>query len=406
ILDAEISKIEQAKQNYQELLEATIADGLNPLDPANQQELKSLQQYLKLTDEEVAEISNLVLSDGETNKQVDATNKPERVIHIHQGNYNETIQGDYYDTNRSSDLDSSNKEKSIKPVEIAKPKDIKEPEEQKTLETGSRIQKFSFEVITVDDTGKENSRKTREAEFYQEDLGNNMWLDMVKIPGGEFMMGSPEGEGRSNEKPQHKVRVPSFWLGKYPVTQAQWQEIMGNNPSNFQDYQYNPVEQVSWDDAQKFCQQLSQKTGNKYRLPSEAEWEYACRAGTTTPFYFGLKLTPQLAQCKSNFGMAWITILSGKTCEVGQFYPNNFGLYDMHGNVWEWCADDWHENYHGAPNDGTARLSKESSKKIRRGGSWSDEPNLCRSAYRDDFTRGSRSDSLGFRVVCVAPRAT
>ena len=163
-----------------------------------------------------------------------------------------------------------------------------------------------------------------------EDLGNSVTLDMVAISGGRFMMGSPEGEGSNNERPQHEVTVKPFFMGKYPITQAQWQAVMGNNPAQFQDSPQNPVEQVSWKVAVEFCQRLSTQTETEYRLPSEAEWEYACRARTTTPYHFGESISDKIA----NYGCN----MNGTT-SVGQFPANAFGLYDMHGNIWELCQD-------------------------------------------------------------------
>ncbi len=230
---------------------------------------------------------------------------------------------------------------------------------------------------------------------YTEDLGNEIELEMIAIPSGTFMMGSPSGEGRDTEKPQHKVTVQAFYMGKYPVTQAQYQQVMGTNPSNFQGDDQRPVECVSWDDAVEFCQRLSKQTGQEYRLPTEAEWEYACRAGTTTqyyPYFFGENITEQLANYGRNVG---------ETTAVGKYPPNAFGLYDMHGNVWEWCQDDWYGNYEDAPIDGSARLLDKNSIKVLRGGSWIYRPGLCRSASRlDVIRRDNRVNYIGFRVVC------
>ncbi len=241
------------------------------------------------------------------------------------------------------------------------------------------------EFKDVQTLGKESG------ESYTEDLGNEIELEMIAIPSGTFMMGSPEGEGYDDEKPQHEVTVQSFFMGKYPITQAQYEEIMGKNPSIFKGDD-RPVEYVSWENAVEFCQRLSQQTGKEYRLPSEAEWEYACRAGTTTPYHFGDTITDKLANYGSNVG---------ETTAVGKYPPNAFGLYDMHGNVWEWCEDDWHENYKGAPIDGRAWVTENSSIKVLRGGSWDDHPEDCRSATRNsDYRRDNRLLNLGFRVVC------
>jgi formylglycine-generating enzyme required for sulfatase activity len=268
-----------------------------------------------------------------------------------------------------------------------------------------QFQRFKFEVITADDKGKETNRTIEQAEYFSEKLGNRVTLDMVKVPGGTFQMGSSE----SNESPRHPVKVSPFLMGKYPVTQAQWRVVaafqkvdrdLNPDPSRFKG-DNRPVEQVSWHEAVEFCKRLSQETGRAYRLPSEAEWEYACRAGTTTDFYFGPTLTPDLAQCKSNLGMAVLTIFSGQTAVVGSYFPNKFGLYDMHGNVWEWCADHWHGNYDGAPSDGGAWVTGgNADRRVMRGGSWGNYPSHCRSAYRYYYNPVNQNVSIGFRVVC------
>ena len=261
-------------------------------------------------------------------------------------------------------------------------------------------------ILTQKETERVQRQRARShASYFTEDLGNSINLEMIAIPGGTFMMGSPEGEGDKDEKPQHEVTVQAFYMGKYPITQAQYQQIMGNNPSKFKGDE-RPVEQVSWNDAVEFCQRLSKQTGKEYRLPTEAEWEYACRAGTKTPFYFGSKLTTKLARCQANIGGSILSLLpvGDKTTSVGQFTPNAFGLYDMHGNVWEWCQDKWHDNYKGAPTDGSAWLSGKSSTKVRRGGSWSYNPWYCRSAYRVRVVPVYSDSNLGFRVACGGAR--
>jgi len=259
------------------------------------------------------------------------------------------------------------------------------------------------------------------AQYFMEDLGNEIKLEMVIIPGGSFMMGSPEAEegSHNDERPQHEVTIKPFCLGKYQVTQAQWQAVaklpqvnreLNPDPSRFKGAN-RPVEQVSWDDAVEFCSRLSNHTKRPYRLPSEAEWEYACRAETTTPFHFGETITTDLANYRGtdneelkwsgSYGQGPKGVYRGETTEVGSFgVANNFGLYDMHGNVWEWCQDEWHNSYDGAPTDGSAwlRNDKGSDRRLLRGGSWVYNPGLCRSAVRD--FNNFDYDNVGFRVAC------
>nr|WP_302183359.1 formylglycine-generating enzyme family protein [Planktothrix agardhii] len=329
---------------------------------------------------------------------------------------------------------------------------------------------------------------------------------MVYIPGGTFLMGSPEGEGDDDEYPQHQVTVPPFFMAKYPITQAQWKAVanwpkiqrdLDPDCSEFKDtpptppyqggalgvspqppltskppptppykggasetsgsppyqggarggsnrppletgasetsssppYQggarggsHRPVENVKWYDAVEFCARLLQCTGRPYRLPSEAQWEYACRAGTTTPFYFGETLTSDLANYDGTETYAEEPkgIYRQETTPVGQFPPNAFGLYDLHGNVWEWCADPWHENYEGAPTQGEVwdeqnkndnryqiysvenlvNLLSDERYHCLRGGSWFIYPVVCRSASRGRYSPDDVLN-LGFRVCWV-----
>ena len=276
----------------------------------------------------------------------------------------------------------------------------------------STLPTFEFEVVTVDREGRETSRSRLQAEFDREDLGNGVILEMVSIPGGKFTIGSPESERRwrskiigawgKEEGPQREVTISPFFMGKFPITQAQWQAVMGNNPSEFKGAN-KPVENVTWNDAVEFCQRLSRKTGKTYRLPREAEWEYACRAGTTTPFNFGETITADLANYNGTqtYGNAPKGSYRAQTTPVGYFQvANNFGLYDMHGNVWEWCADPWHETYRGIPTDGSIwELGGDDSFRLLRGGSWSLYPTHCRSAVRTRNSPGSRRSNYGLRVV-------
>jgi serine/threonine protein kinase len=193
----------------------------------------------------------------------------------------------------------------------------------------NHLKTFTFEVVTTNDKGSIINKRNHSANYFVEDLGNGVKLEMVEIPAGTFYMGSPKNEKQrlDRESPQHQVNVPSFFIGKYPLTQAQYQAIMGNNPAYFKGNN-RPVEMVDWNDAVAFCQKLSQKTGKNYKLPSEAQWEYACRAGTTTPFYFGESITPDLVNCDGNYPYADAPKgqYREQTTDVGTFPPNAFGL--------------------------------------------------------------------------------
>jgi formylglycine-generating enzyme required for sulfatase activity len=272
-----------------------------------------------------------------------------------------------------------------------------------------------------------------------EELAPGVELQLVEIAAGRFSMGSPpEEEGRSvyenqregwkrlrgvagvDVEAQRLVSVPRFWLGRFPITQAQWQVVAGwprlerelnPDPAQFKGAD-RPVEGVSWHDAQEFCRRLSKRTGRHYSLPSEALWEYACRAGSTTPFHFGSTISPELANFNGNY-----TYSSGPkgdyrehTTPVGCFPANAWGLHDMHGNVWEWCLDRWHPSPRQGPSDGRAwlepaeELSPEGRElRLLRGGSWFDEPRYCRSAFRDGGPPGFLNVYLGFRVCCLPP---
>ncbi len=252
------------------------------------------------------------------------------------------------------------------------------------------------------------------------DYSNYLALEMVAIPGGTFTMGSPGDEpGRyDREGPQHEVTVSPFFMGRYPVTQAQWRFVaaldrierrLGPAPARFKGADLS-VERVSWRDAIEFCARLSRYTGRDYHLPTEAEWEYACRANTETAFHFGETITPELANYIGTEPLAGGPTgeYRKETTTVGYFgVANAFGLSDMHGNVFEWCQDHWHSNYEGSPNDGSAWLtSNKEASRVQRGGSWSDGPVTCRSAYRSYDNPDYRYYDIGFRVVCRAPILT
>ncbi|HAX75477.1 MAG TPA: Sulphatase-modifying factor protein [Cyanobacteria bacterium UBA11372] len=283
-------------------------------------------------------------------------------------------------------------------------KDRQEPKVKQQLDNGLPF--FEFEVVTVDVFGKINSRRRHYARYFTEDLGNGVGLEMVAIPGGTFQMGEPDKYNW--EKPVHQVTIKPFFMSKYPITQEQWQAVMGDNPSDLKSVKL-PVHNVSWRDAKEFCAKLSQKTRKNYGLPSEAEWEYACRAGTTTPFYFGEAITPDLV---NYYGYKpYVSPPKGlfrHATQVGSFPPNSFGLYDMHGNFWEWCQDVWHDNYNGAPCNGSSWETGGVDDRVQRGGSWiGGYPSVgaiaCRSANRSRKSLGDRDGNHGFRVAVTLP---
>ena len=292
--------------------------------------------------------------------------------------------------------------------------------QQLSTETGELIP-FEFETVTVNQRGQIVATTKHRASYFEEALGEAVPpLRLVAIPSGEFDMGSPKNEpGRwTDEGPQHRVTISPFFISQYPVTQAQWRAVaalpqqqreLTASPANFKGDQ-RPVEQVSWYEAAEFCARLSAHTGRLYRLPTEAEWEYACRADTTSPFYVGPTLTDSVANynATNTYAQEPEGQYRQATTDVGTFDPNPFGLYDMHGNVWEWCLDHWPENesdqnYVGAPTDGSAWLTDDpEASRVLRGGAWYDNPRYCRSACRNFNTPDLRNNSLGFRVVCEA----
>ena len=250
------------------------------------------------------------------------------------------------------------------------------------------------EIAKVEKECEARSKALNKAWREEEDLGKGVKLEMVLVPAGKFMMGSPKKEvGRYDNKTQHEVTLTkSYYMGKYEVTQEQWEAVMGNNPSNRTKGAKYPVTDVSWDDCQEFIKKLNGITKGKYRLPTEAEWEYACRAGTSTAYSFGAKITPKDA----NYGDSGI----GKPKEVGSYKPNTFGLYDMHGNVWEWC-EDWKVNYpKGAVIDPKGPAKGEY--RVLRGGSFYVDVSAARSSVRYADTPTNRDFVNGFRLARTA----
>lgn len=296
---------------------------------------------------------------------------------------------------------------------------------------------FEFEIIVLDAQGQVISRQIQQRSRYRETLATSIDLEMVAVPGGTLLMGAPPGEmgSTASQRPQHRVAIAPFGLGRYPITQAQWLAVaslpkvnrtLPLRPSNFEGDR-RPVEQITWYEALEFCDRLSQLTGRRYRLPSEAEWEYACRAFSSPPtlppeanenpyppFHFGETLTTDWANYS---GIDWEYF--GKVCSPGAYGQgplgedrrettavdelagaNAWGLCDLHGNVREWCQDVWHKTYEGAPSDGSPwETEGDPSQRVVRGGSWNGGPNKCRSAYRAKFEAEASFNDLGLRVV-------
>lgn len=265
-------------------------------------------------------------------------------------------------------------------------------------------QEIRFETVRVDERGQVVERLEGSAWQFVEQLPGGVVLEMVRIPAGRFRMGSQGHAGYEDEHPQHVVSVPAFYLGKSPVTQAQWQAVMGWLPPCRNKGMGLPVDRVDWYDAWEFCRQLSKRTGRLYRLPAESEWEYACRAGTTTPFHFGETITTELANYigEHTFRDEPPGIFPHCSTPPGTYLPNAFGLYDMHGNIWEWCADGWHESYEAAPADGSIWDGHPATHRVLRGGCWHDQPELCRSATRLRQPPDEAEDYFGLRVALVS----
>ena len=256
-------------------------------------------------------------------------------------------------------------------------------------------------------------------------------MTMLRIPAGSFWMGAPEGEAESSaeERPVHRVTLGEFLLGQTPVTGAQWRAVAEWERQEHEDREEwpqelepdplpklealdpfrgdeRPVVNLSWREAMAFCQRLRLRTGKNYTLPSEAQWEYACRAGTTTAFHFGTTISTELANYdgKQAYGDGPLGEYRKQTIDVASFPANAWGLHDMHGNVWEWCADPWHTNYEGAPEDGRPWLEEnvnEDERRLLRGGSWNHNPRFCRLACRSWDHPDGRRNRRGFRFCCL-----
>lgn len=399
----------QAKvERYRAVFAGAIAHRY-PLSDRDRTALKRLQNLLSLRDEDTATIEAPLLTEAELAFQ----RKSQQTLSVQVVRQQPELSG------RTGEEPSKIQGRSDRPSRVVEIETVTIIGIEKTDSNG----KEHTEVLTRN-TGAR-------VKVYSENLGGGIGLDMVFIPSGEFRMGTSDAEqsiiiqeriraGASQEDaekqtrwemPQHRVRVPEFWMARFAVTQAQWRQIAGlpevnidldADPSHFKGAK-RPVEQLSWEEAVEFCDRLSRQTGKPYRLPSEAEWEYACRATTTTPFHFGETITSELVNCNGSkpYSQAPKSEYREETLDADALPPNGFGLHNMHGNVWEWCADFWHENYEAAPTDGSAWTTGGSSdRRVVRGGSWYNYPVHCRAATRYLFSPGYRNIILGFRVVC------
>lgn len=263
-------------------------------------------------------------------------------------------------------------------------------------------EQITYSSVTVDDRGAIVRRETFQAAQAVFNVGSGQELAMLSLPGGDYLMGSPPAEGYADERPQHKVTIRPFLIGRLPITQSQWMTVMAGDKLCRFCGPHKAVHNVTWQEVVEFCRRLTAVTGHPFRLPSEAQWEYACRGGTMTPFSSGPTITTDLANYNGEY--TYLDAPKGPyrhvLLDVGSFTPNPFGLHDMHGNLWEWCADPWHDSYEGAPRDGRVWEAAGNERyRVVRGGSWHETPDLCRSAVRLKLPYDEGDEMVGFRVV-------
>ena len=438
LAQAKAQSVAEKLQRYEEKFRKVVLSTY-PLNNRQQKGLQQLRQSLGLADADVAQIEQLVVVQAEAEQvRKQAESKPQEQLR-------EKIKAELQEQQSQEEKSRGLGNKALTPVAPQKNRrkiltfialggvgfcsvlireamrngsTSKHPSQDKDGESLPlvpairtvplrNLKSFEFETVSVDIQGNITTRKQEQAQFFSRDLGYGAILEMVLIPGGTFTMGSPSSEllRNENEGPLHEVTVPAFYLSKYEVTQAQWSALMDDRFFENQEEANHPVIGVSWLAAVEFCQKLSEITRKDYRLPSEAEWEFACRAGTNTPFYFGETVTPKLANYMglSTYGSGPSGEYRKQTTEVGSFSPNAYGLYDMHGNVWEWCQDTWHANYKGAPTNGNAWQDNDDSQRILRGGSWNNSPRSFRSAARNKFNPKNDRSVFGLRLALVAP---
>jgi formylglycine-generating enzyme required for sulfatase activity len=257
--------------------------------------------------------------------------------------------------------------------------------------TGLKSRPANIEIL-------KRNEKTKIIQRYNQFTGDeeDTRILMQYIPGGSYWMGSnfSHQDSKNDERPEHYVSVQPFYMGVFPVTQGQYTAIIGENPSAYKSTSH-PIESISFDEAIVFCEKLSDLTSKTYRLPSESEWEYACRSKTNTFYSFGDKLNAENCWCQDAFSS-----VRSHSVSVGQYQANDFALNDMHGNVWEYCYDEWHESYFNAPKDGSSWTEQDKCDKVARGGSWKSERSECRSASRRKVKINLGYEDVGFRVVC------
>lgn len=294
----------------------------------------------------------------------------------------------------------------------------------------SAPQTVPIETVWLDAAGHLLERRPGECTRRVQALGGGVDLNLVAVPGGFFSMGSHNEGGYADEGPLHPVLIEKFWLGQFPVTQAQWRAVMGSlPPCRFHGDDW-PVETICWNEAVEFCQRLALLTGRPYTLPSEAQWEYACRAGTSTPFNLGETITTDYVNYVGDhtYRQAPVGVYRHGPTPVGSFPPNRWGLYDMHGEVWEFCADRWTDDYQGASVNGLVPVptftrprstifdriatvlgstfaepsvphARSETYRVARGGSWHETPAHCRSAVRLKVEEHERLEFYGLRVL-------
>ena len=268
------------------------------------------------------------------------------------------------------------------------------------------VSEESAQTVFIDLNGVVRRTEPISFRVMHQSLPNNQELQMVIVPAGSVTMGSPPSVGYRDEGPPHYVRVNQFLISRYTITQQQWKAVMRRLPPCRGKGLEFPVDRVSWNDAQSFCRRLSSISGRLYRLPSEAEWEYACRAHTASAFCYGDMITTEVCNYVGlhAYGAGPKGTYRHGPIPSGGFPPNAFGLHDMHGNLWEWCEDTWHDDYSNAPASGEPWTHGGTDERVLRGGSWHDPPDLCRSSCRLKLRPTEGEDFVGVRIALTDGR--